>query len=380
MHKRAITIFSFFSGSGFLDLGFEKSGYEIEFVNEISDAFLSAYKYSRGKMKHSLPKYGFWETDINEYLGERQSELRNFINDARKNGNIVGFIGGPPCPDFSVGGKNRGQEGECGKLSKTYIDLIVSMSPDFFLFENVKGLWRTSKHRQFYDTLKSTLHNAGFATTDRLTNAFEFGVPQDRDRILLFGMKKTCISPKHYMGNELMSFPWEKNIIYPIDLMKNMPWPDKEQFRVNEQTKNPNPLLGSLTVEHWFNMNDVENHPNCDDHFIPRGGIEKMKTIAEGDVSKKSYKRLHRWRYSPTAAYGNNEVHLHPYKERRISASEAMAIQSLPAEFELPTDMTLSNKFKTIGNGVPFLLAKGVAQTINDYLGEAVCKELQAIT
>ncbi len=42
------------------------------------------------------------------------------------------------------------------------------------------------------------------------------------------------------------------------------------------------------------------------------------------------YKRLHRWRYSPTACYGNNEVHLHPYKPRRISVAEALAIQSLP--------------------------------------------------
>jgi len=69
-------------------------------------------------------------------------------------------------------------------------------------------------------------------------------------------------------------------------------------------------------------------------------------TVAEGDDSKKSYKRLHRWRYSPTAAYGNNEVHIHPYLPRRISVAEALAIQSLPKEFELPTNMTLSNMFK----------------------------------
>jgi DNA (cytosine-5)-methyltransferase 1 len=79
----------------------------------------------------------------------------------------------------------------------------------------------------------------------------------------------------------------------------------------------------------------VEHHPNAHNRFVPRSGIEKMKVVAEGDVSRKSYKRLHRFRYSPTAAYGNNEVHLHPSKERRISAAEAMAIQSLPKEFEL---------------------------------------------
>ena len=69
-------------------------------------------------------------------------------------------------------------------------------------------------------------------------------------------------------------------------------------------------------------------------------------------------------------AYGNNEVHLHPYKERRISAAEAMSLQTLPKTFELPKDMTLTDKFKTIGNGVPYLLSCGIARTIYDFLLE----------
>ncbi len=93
-----------------------------------------------------------------------------------------------------------------------------------------------------------------------------------------------------------------------------------------------------------------------------------MQTLEEGDANKKSYKRIHRWRYSPTAAYGNNEVHLHPYKARRLSVAECLAIQSLPKEFILPPDMSLSDSFKTIGNGVPFLLSYGIAKTIRDFL------------
>ncbi|MCR4811877.1 MAG: DNA cytosine methyltransferase, partial [Bacteroidales bacterium] len=71
---------------------------------------------------------------------------------------------------------------------------------------------------------------------------------------------------------------------------------------------------------------------------------------------------------SPTAAYGNNEVHIHPYKPRRISVAEALAIQSLPKEYELPPSTSLSDAFKTIGNGVPFLLANSIAKSIADYL------------
>lgn len=95
-----------------------------------------------------------------------------------------------------------------------------------------------------------------------------------------------------------------------------------------------------------------------------------MRTVQEGDDSKKSYKRIHRWRYSPTVCYGNNEVHLHPYKERRLTVAEALSLQSLPKEFALPPEMSLTDKFKTTGNGVPFLLAQGIAKTIEDYLSE----------
>jgi DNA (cytosine-5)-methyltransferase 1 len=63
-------------------------------------------------------------------------------------------------------------------------------------------------------------------------------------------------------------------------------------------------------------------------------------------------------------------VHLHPYLPRRITVAEALAIQSLPAEYALPTDMPLSKCFKTIGNGVPFLAALGLAKTITRYLAE----------
>jgi len=107
-------------------------------------------------------------------------------------------------------------------------------------------------------------------------------------------------------------------------------------------------------------------------YFKPKAGLKKFKVIQEGDDKKKSYKRLHRWRYSPTAAYGNNEVHLHPYKTRRISVAEALALQSLPKNFIIPANTTLTNAFKAIGNGVPFLAAKGLAITILNFITSLV--------
>ena len=61
-------------------------------------------------------------------------------------------------------------------------------------------------------------------------------------------------------------------------------------------------------------------------------------------------------------------MHIHPFLPRRISAAEALAIQTLPANFVLPPYITLTDAFKTIGNGVPFVVANGVAETIYEYI------------
>ena len=93
-----------------------------------------------------------------------------------------------------------------------------------------------------------------------------------------------------------------------------------------------------MTVQYWWTQNEVDSHPNANMYFKPKAGLVKFQTIAEGDDKKKCYKRLHRWRFSPTAAYGNN---------------------------------SLTDAFKTIGNGVPFLAAKGIAQTLFEYLNNS---------
>ena len=365
-----ISIFSFFSGSGFLDLGFETTGYNIAYVNEIFPPFISAYRYSREKLNLPQPEYGYYEgeaADVSKLIaGTPAQRLNELVKDSRKSNNIIGFIGGPPCPDFSIGGKNKGHLGDNGKLSSAYIELICQNLPDFFLFENVKGLWRTTKHRLFFEELKIKLQQAGYILTERLINSIEYGVPQDRDRIILIGFKDNFL--KDIKIKDDFTFPWEKYILYPQNQVFAYPWHKCEPFQEDFLIPCPENIPQQLTVEYWFRKNNVLNHPNGQHHFQPRAGKIKFATIAEGDDSKKSFKRLHRWRYSPTACYGNNEVHLHPYKIRRISVAEALAIQSLPEDFSLPENMSLTNMFKTVGNGVPYLAAKALAQTIFDFL------------
>ncbi|MEH1967533.1 DNA cytosine methyltransferase [Nostoc sp.] len=373
-------IFSFFAGSGFLDLGFETSGFNIVYVNEIFPPFIAAYRHSREVMKMRSPEYGYHHgkaADVTKLIaGKEAQRLQELVKDCRKSHNIIGFIGGPPCPDFSIGGKNRGHLGDNGKLSASYIELICRNIPDFFLFENVKGLWKTKKHRLFFESLKYQLQEAGYILTERLINAIEYGVPQDRERIILIGFKKNLLQERKIeFDNKLLpeeTFPWNNYILYPQEKVFAYPWCKCEPFRENSLKPCPNGIPEELTVEYWFRKNSVLKHPNTEHYFQPRAGITKFAAVHEGDNSRKSFKRLHRWRYSPTACYGNNEVHLHPYKVRRISVAEALAIQSLPANFVLPENMSLTNMFKTIGNGVPYLASKALAETIINFLGTGV--------
>lgn len=368
-----IGIFSFFSGAGFLDLGFELTGgYKVLFVNEFHKPFMDTYKYSREKMGIEIPEFGYHLGDVTKYLEVDQvKELKTELKNAKEKCKLVGFIGGPPCPDFSVGGKNKGREGDNGKLTKTYIDLISKIKPDFFLFENVKGLYSTVKHRVFFEEMKEKLRRSGYCITERLINALEYGAPQNRERIILIGFRTSVLKRykvKIKSNDVLPGFNWEEHLLYRMEQIQEFPWPTENTFENNGARECPQGVPRDLTVEYWFQKNNVINHPNAMNYFQPRAGLARFQTVAEGDDSKKSYKRPHRWRYSPTAAYGNNEVHLHPYKERRLSVAEALAIQSLPVEYEVPSELTLSDMFKTVGNGVPFLAAKGLANTIHDYV------------
>lgn len=355
-----VEVYSFFSGVGFLDLGFENAGFDVVFVNEFNERFLEAYQYARRNRGH-IPKYGYSNDDVRSYLSdERWNEAFPEYNN--RGDNLIGFIGGPPCPDFSIAGRNEGESGCNGQLTSVYVDLIIERQPDFFVLENVKGLYQTKKHRQFYDRLKQKLYNAGYSLFDSVENALEYGTPQYRDRLILLGLRRGRFGQN-------ITYEIGQNRIYNLEAINTIRWPITDPFIENGYLAMPNGIIEELTVQHWFEKNHVNEHFNGNDTFRIKN-MEKFITIPEGESRGKSFKRLHRWRYSPTAAYGNNEVHLHPYLPRRISVAEALAIQSLPEWFELPCNLPLSDKFKMVGNGVPYLLSLGIARELYAWIDE----------
>lgn len=366
-----MNIFSFFSGAGFLDLGFEMTGhFEVVYVNEFHKAFNDVYKYAREHMGINPPRYGHHVEDIVQFLDCDGFEVFLQQIEESKKETLTGIIGGPPCPDFSVAGKNRGREGDNGKLSGIYVELICRSQPDFFLFENVKGLYRTAKHREFFEQLKTQFVAHEYVLTEQLINSLEFGVPQDRERIILIGVRSDIVKrlKLQIKGSVLQNFFWDRYKRYRIDEVKAVAWPEKTSYIGHEEYPMPQGIIEDLTVQYWWDRNNVRHHPNANMFFRPKAGLVRFQTLDEGDDKRKSYKRLHRWRYSPTVAYGNNEVHIHPFEPRRISVAEALALQSLPREFVIPQGITLTDAFKTIGNGVPYLAARGIANSLYDYL------------
>jgi len=359
-------VLSFFTGAGFLDAGFQDEGFDVVFANEYSAEFARGYAHGQTAMGHAPPRYGMHVGSIEDLAIEpRLGALRKMMASERRRGGSVGFIGGPPCPDFSVGGKNRGATGDNGRLTRVYFDLITAVQPDWFVFENVRGLFRTHRHRAFFEEMRTQVQQAGYAVAVRLINSIEYGAAQDRDRIIMIGLKGRSAAAKGELQPD-----WDREVSYPRSILTSVPWPATSRF--GAPCRRPSAVPEELTVLHWFQRNDVSAHPNASHAFRPRQGLKRFLAVEEGDDSRKSFKRLHRHRFSPTACYGNNEVHLHPSEPRRISVAEALAIQSLPPSFELPSDMTLSDMFKTVGNGVPYLAARGIARTVKQTLAVGI--------
>ena len=348
-----IPILSLFTGAGFLDIGFHEAGFRAVWHNEIDPWFIEAFQSGMGRLLSDSVENTIQNSSSIVGVSASQMLDEAFGGDVPR---LFGMIGGPPCPDFSVAGKNRGGDGDVGVLSLIYVERILSVKPTFFLFENVPGLIRNRKHRVFLWGLQDML-DRDYAVETRVINALDHGVPQDRERLFMIGFRRDAA----VIGD----FPWPFDERY--DRAKSrFGWPTTNPFGANP-TK-PEGIPDELMVGPLICDPEVANLPNGREGFQPYS--DKFGAIAEGDVSRKSFKRLHRWRYSPAAAYGNNEVHLHPTQPRRLTVREAMRIQCVPDGYVLPTDMPLSYKFKTIGNGVPVSLARAVARSIVDVIDD----------
>lgn len=367
-HEHKIPILSFYSGGGFMDMGFEQAGFEIIWTNEFDKDFaklhaagITSWRKSQGNgiKAEIFNTKSITEVSSNEILTEAfpKGKPENF-----------GMIGGPPCQDFSMNGNLEGFEGEKGKLTTLYFDKILELKPTFFVMENVTGLTKRKETKDFLQTLLKRVEKEYFVDHEKL-NALDFGVPQFRERIFFVGIKKTKLDEKIDSQSPFGKwFPFPVNKTY-LNAATKYTWGKQVEF--GKSLTKPKDLPLELCVESCLvpfrEMKDIPNAKEYFNLYVKETALEK---IGEGETNRPSFKRLHRYKYSPTACYGNNEVHLHPYKHRRLSVREALRIQGVPDEYVLPPELPLSKKFKMIGNGVPVPLAKALADELKKFIKE----------
>ena len=177
--QNKIKIVSLFSGAGGLDLGFHQAGFETIFANEFDKTIWDTFEYN-------FP---------NIYL-----DKRNIIDIPSSDvPDSIGIIGGPPCQSWSEAGAGRGINDTRGQLFYEYIRVLKEKKPLFFLAENVSGIL-LPRHKEAFQNILNEFKSLGYNVSYFLLNANDFGVPQDRKRVIIVGydikMNKTFSSPK----------------------------------------------------------------------------------------------------------------------------------------------------------------------------------------
>lgn len=369
-NQHRVPIISLFSGGGFMDMGFIKAGFEIVFANEYDKMFAKLHDegMSSWSTNHNLP---FCPVSSTQSLVDLTSD--DILKTAFPCGKprMWGIIGGPPCQDFTMRGKGDGFNGSRGKMTQVFLERIQQMKPAFFVMENVVGLLMRKDAKRTLDTLLLNLISNDYYIDRTTLNALDYGVPQYRKRVFIIGLRKDAfhmIESKKASIDNITSFcfNWPKSKYH--NAVSSFNWPEQNPFgSVNVQL--PLGVPYELCVQKC--IDDSENKPNGNEFFVFTNTTANRSLIHEGDTKRRSFKRLHRYRYSPTTCFGNNEVFLHPYKNRRITVREALRIQSVDDEYVWDTKR-LTAKFKVISNGVPVLLAQAVAEKLMSVLSQ--CK------
>ena len=165
-----VKILSLFSGAGGLDLGFRNAEFKIVLSNENDKDTYATYDYNFPRTKHI------------------KDSIKNLKGSILEEG-FDGIIGGPPCQSWSEAGKQKGINDPRGRLFYEYIRILKIVKPRFFLAENVSGMLH-KKHSNALKNITDQFKENGYNINFQLLDAVDFGVPQNRKRVFIVGIKK----------------------------------------------------------------------------------------------------------------------------------------------------------------------------------------------
>jgi len=316
-------IATFFAGAGGLDRGFEDAGFEVAWANEYDKSIWATYR-------HNFPKTVL---DTRSIVEVEPSDVPS----------CDGMIGGPPCQSWSEAGMLRGIEDHRGQLFFEYIRLLKAKRPLFFLAENVSGIV-FDRHSEAFNNILKMFCKIGYNVSYYLLNANDYGVPQDRERVIIVGYLAQY--GKHFTPPEPLDYaPNLKDAIWDL---RNTAVPALDKNKRNPKAK-------------------VDNH----EYFT--GGFSSIYM---------SRNRVRPWnRPSFTIQAGGRHAPIHPQAPemilvdkdvrkfveganyRRLSVRECARVQTFPDNHLFKYEY-VADGYKMIGNAVPVKFAEILARQI----------------
>lgn len=338
-------IIDLFCGIGGLSLGFEQAGFNVVSAVDMWADAVRTYNHNR---KDKVAEV----ISVEDYNVKKLPEIISHEK-------ITGIIGGPPCQGFSTVGK-REIEDPRNKMYLEFYKAVKLANPDFFVIENVKGMLTLNKGAFVKDLLKRFGEGLGYTINYQLLNAADYGIPQNRYRVFYVGIKnKNFVFPK----------PFDYKLTAK-DGICDLEGATSEKYSSNPQNDYQKELRGTMTKP--LNQ-DYTNHTEQTISIIsqvPDGGNIKDLPAEIWHVRKynKAFERMGSFKPSNTIDTGHrNYFH---YSEPRIpTVRESARIQSFPDNFEIIG--TRGSQYKQVGNAVPPMLARIIAETIKETL---LCK------
>jgi len=318
-------VVSLFSGAGGLDWGFHYHGFKIPLAIDLSAAAIKTHK-KNFKATHGI---------VADLIQLGPEGVFAHVAEEIPAGERIGIIGGPPCQGFSRANNKSQANDPRNKLAALYLDIVELLKQhyivEFVVFENVLGI-RDKKHSDTYGKIVGRLGKLDFSVTEKELCALDFGVPQNRRRIILSAMRAG-------QGYSIVK-------------------PNKRSGRTTVRE-----AIGNLVEPAFFERNlapsSIPHHPN---HWTMRPKSPRFSNPQVHRPGGRCFRRLEWEKPSPTIAFGHREIHVHPNGHRRLSIYEAMLLQGFPESFVL--EGNLSEQVQQISNAVPPPLARSVAAAV----------------
>ena len=207
MAVRKRTCVDLFAGCGGLSLGLELAGFQPVFVNELNSDALGSYLLNRDDIAPHLRNPAFHCNDVKDLVAKK-GRVTKLIGDLAKiqklsvaDGELDLLVGGPPCQGFSGIGHRRSYSVDKEQLPSNFLYqdmawLVSRLQPKIFLFENVRGLlnakWtKEGKAGEIWEDVQEAFHGLkGYRVKAQLVYAKDYGVAQNRPRVLMVGVRK----------------------------------------------------------------------------------------------------------------------------------------------------------------------------------------------